>query len=58
MIGLKEQINVRVGSYVIEQVDIIARTFGMTRSEVMRQALTEFIMDFDKKVIKKPCNHR
>ena len=53
----KEQINFKLGSKMCEELEIIGRYLGMTKSEVVRQAVTEFIIDFDKKKVK-PCGHR
>jgi len=50
---MKKQINIRLGDYLIEQIDIIGHVLGMTRSEIARQAIVEFVTDFDKKRVKK-----
>jgi len=43
------QLNIRIGTNVFEQLDIISNYFGVTRSELVRQAIIEFVIDFDKK---------
>ena len=51
--GNTVQCNVRLGPIINEEIKIIGRYLGMTKSQVVRQAINEFVIDFDKKVVKR-----
>ena len=40
---LKKHMNIRISDYLIEQIDIIGKVLGMTKSEEVIQAIVEFV---------------
>ena len=47
---MKVVVNVRIGDKILGQIDMIAKFSDSNRSEVIRQALTEYIMRYNTKM--------
>lgn len=45
-------VNFRISPYLFEQLEIISKKVGITKSELVRTSVLYFIMNFDKQIEK------